>query len=529
MIYLNLPLKLYLYLLYISIVITAVIGYRIVNKIQNNINIQIISLWLLVLLEINMLNMVLTLRNYMSNSIRIGPKGKRGNIGHIGYKGKSNVCNQCGSSGLVRYGGNINDYSNKVSDPQLKMGQCKFPFVFENEYKYDCVKANRVDDLENDAMVNGWCATELNGDRTYKTFGYCKDSNKKEKIIKTNIDKQKKKEGYLKQNSGILDLKVISGIRSSIKCPKKYKKINVDLNLMANGNFVYMCKKEGLGDIGIQEIKLKTGGETCNPGFTLLDKDLNDGYPGLSPRDKINVCVKKGSSKFIKDMMIQKDKKCQKDYISYDINLNKNIGGDEIYLCTSTEVKQGVMVDAVFRWGVDNNIYFFKDDKYWKYDTQKKVLGEVSKITSFWGKLPSGIDAVFTNPYDNKTYFFKGSRFYQYDYKNQKISDGYPKLIKDVWKNVPDNIDGVLVDRDKNIYFIYKKEYFKWNNIEKEAEPPMLINRKWIDCPSNMSAMFYYKEKKQTYVIVANKVYKFNKNKLDSSSPNDIGIEFGLI
>ena len=455
MIFLNLPLKLYLYLLYISVVFVALMGYYIVNKINNNTNIKVISIWLLVLLEINFINMILTIKNYLRNSLKVGPKGKRGDIGPRGFKGKSNICNQCGESGLIKYGSNINDYNNKVIDPKLKIGQCIFPFVFENEYKYDCVKANRVDNLENDAMVHGWCATELNSDLTYKTFGYCKDSDKNEKIIKSNNDRRRRESTYFQTNSGILDIKVISGIRSNVSCPKKYKKINIDLNLKADGNFVYMCKKEGLGDIGVKEIKLKSGNEKCDPGFVMLDTNLNDGYPGLSPRDKINVCVKKGSSNFIKDIMIQNEKKCPKDYKSYDINFNKNIGGEEIYLCTSTDVKQGIMIDTAFIWNRDNNIYFFKGDNYWKYNTKSNKMDKASKISSFWGKLPGNLDAVFNNPHDNNTYFFKGSRFYLYDYKNQKIADGYPKYIKDVWKKVPDNLDSIFEDENQT-YTLYK-------------------------------------------------------------------------
>lgn len=526
MIYLNLPLEFYLYLLYFSIVFIALGGYYIVNKIQKNQYLQIISVWILVLLEINLINMILTIRNYLKNSIKLGPKGTRGEIGPIGFKGRSNICNQCGNSGLVKYGSNINDFNLKVNDPDLKIGQCKFPFVFENEYKYDCVKASRVEGLENDSMVNGWCATELNSDQTYKTFGYCKDSGKNEKMINKNNDRQKKETNYFKTNSGLIDLKIISGIRTNIKCPEEYKKIDIDLNLKANGNFVYMCKKEGLGDIGVQEIELKTNNDKCNVGFRQLDIDLNDGFPDISPRDKINVCVKKGSSNFIKEILIQKGKQCPQKYKTHETNLNKNIGGETLYMCTTIE-QIGIIIDSAFIWGEDKNLYFFKDDQYWKYDIKKKQTEKPSKISSFWGKIPSGIDACFTDPHDKKTYFFKGSKFYLYDYKNENIAKGYPKYIKDVWKGVPDNLDAVFVDYDKNLYFIYKDRYYKWNNSKKKSEIPLLLNRKWVNSPSNISAMFYREDKKQTYVIQANKLYKFNNdNKLDSSSPIDINNEF---
>lgn len=525
------PLKIYLYIIYISVVLVGIGGVYIISRIQNNAYYKTISVWLMVLLEINLLNMAYTIRNYMSNSVKVGSKGPSGDPGPRGFKGRGNMCNQCGDKKLDKYGGDINDFNNKVTGPKLKIGQCIFPFVFDNEFQYDCTKAQRDETLENDAMIDGWCATELNGDRTYKMYGYCKDSDRNEKKITENKNRQKRESGYFKTNSGIIDLKIVSGVRTTVKCPKNYKKIDIDLNLKADGNFVYLCRKDGVNDIGIQEIKLKTGDIECTPGFRKLDKNLNDGFPDLSPRDRVDVCVKKGSGNFVRDIKIQKTKKCPRDYQVHNINLNKNIGGEELYMCSSKTVKQGIMVDSVFVWGEDKHIYFFKDDTYWRFsmDKYKTEKGVPSKISSFWGKIPSNIDAVFTSPHNQQTYFFKGSRFYRYDAKKEAVAKGYPKYIKDVWKNVPDNLDAIFVDKDKNIYFIYQNKYYEWDNEEKRAKTPMLINRKWVGAPSNISGMFYNKNKKQTYIIQASKLFKYNFDmKQDSSSPIDISAEFNI-
>jgi len=524
-----LPLKIYLYILYISVVLVGVAGIYIISRIQNNQYYKTISIWLLVLLEINLINMAFTIQNYMTNSKKVGSKGPKGDNGPRGFKGRNNICNQCGDQKLVKYGSDMNDFNNKIEDPKLKIGQCVFPFVFDNEFQYDCTTAARTDGIENDAMVNGWCATEVNSDNTYKTYGYCKDSDKNETKIKNNMSRQERERDYQTNNSGILDIKIVSGVRTNVKCPPKYKKIDIDLNLMANGNFVYLCRKDGIGDSGVQDIKLTTGDIGCSPGFRKLDKNLNDGFPDLSPSDMVEVCVKKGSSKFIRDIKIEKTKKCPKDYKLQDINLNKSVGGQELYMCTSKTVNQGIILDSAFIWGGDSNLYFFKDDKYWKLNmnSYKVEKGYPDKISSFWGKIPKNIDAVFTNPHDKHTYFFKGSVFYKYDNKNEKIAKGYPKKIKDVWKNVPDNLDAVYVDSDKNVFFMYEDKYYEWNESEKRANTPLLINRRWVDAPSNINGMFYNTKKEQTYIIQANKIYKFNFDmKQDSSSPIDINSEF---
>ena len=153
---------------------------------------------------------------------------------------------------------------------------------------------------------------------------------------------------------------------------------------------------------------------------------------------------KKGSSGFIKDIIVTKEKECPKEYKTHNMNLNKNIGGEEIYFCTSKTVKQGIIIDTAFVWGKDK-IFIFLKDYFWMYDILKKKMEKKQKISSFWGRLPPNIDAVFTDPDDNETYFSKGSKFYKYDSENEKIAKGYPKYIRDVWKNVPDNIDAVYV------------------------------------------------------------------------------------
>lgn len=526
MISLNLPLKFYLYFLYFLIPMFALIGFRLVNGVNNNEYIKIICTWLIVLMELNFVSMILTIRNYMKNSVKLGKQGKKGEIGSRGFRGRSNICNQCGDKKLEKYGSNINDLNMKISDPKLKIGKCVFPFVFDNEFHYDCVKTSRTENLNNDASVNGWCATELNSDLTYKTFAYCKNSSKNENKINENIKRKQRENSYNKTNTGILDIKIVSGVRTTISCPKGYNKLDIDLNLKADGNFVYLCKKEGTDDIGVQDIRIKSGTESCPGGFRKLQTNLNDGYPDLSDSDKVDICVKKGGSEFIKDITVTKEKECPKEYKTHPMNLNKNIGGEDIFFCTSKTIKQGITIDSAFVWNKDNNIYFFKKDYYWMYDTLKKKMQKKQKTSTFWGKIPPNIDAVFTDPNDNETYFFKGSKFYKYDSENEKVAKGYPKYIRDVWKNVPDNLDAVYVGPNKNVYFMYKKRYYEWNNQKKRAESAMYTDRKWLGAPSNISAMFYHPGKKMTYIIKSNLLYKYNNFRKDSATPKKINKEF---
>ena len=74
----------------------------------------------------------------------------------------------------------------------------------------------------------------------------------------------------------------MSDTRSDVKCPSEYTKIDYDLNKDANGNYVYLCKKYGVDNEGIKDIKILDGTEKCPNGYTELDFNLNDGVPNFS-------------------------------------------------------------------------------------------------------------------------------------------------------------------------------------------------------------------------------------------------------
>ena len=89
----------------------------------------------------------------------------------------------------------------------------------------------------------------------------------------------------------------------------------------------------------------------------------------------------------------------------------------------------------------DNNIYFFRDTLFWKYDNKKEKMasGYPKNINEKWGKLPDTLDAAIY-PYDNETYFFKGQLFWKYD--SRKVNYKWLSLfIKSHWKGVPNNLD----------------------------------------------------------------------------------------
>ena len=85
MLYLNLPLEYYVTLLYVIIALVGIIGFYYIRKITDGY-IKLILIWTVVLFEINFLNMLFTLKNYLRNSKRKGKKGPRGDRGPRGLK-----------------------------------------------------------------------------------------------------------------------------------------------------------------------------------------------------------------------------------------------------------------------------------------------------------------------------------------------------------------------------------------------------------------------------------------------------------
>jgi hypothetical protein len=534
MYYLNLPLEIWKYVLIFIIIVICVIGYYIIRSTTIHATVRVISVWILVLLELNFINMFYTLKTYLTYSQVVGDKGVIGNIGPRGFRGDSFVCNQCGDSGKDKqdvYGTNINDNEQVVRHPKLQIGQCKFPFVHNNEFQYSCTVEPREDGVVNDADTYGWCATSINNDLTYKTFGYCKNSDIERTRLLKNKTRLNKQQTYNETNYGLLDLEIAIGNRSTVKCPSGYKKIAQDLNSLADGKYIYLCKKMGLGDTGISALKTVEEKTTCPKGYKKLPINLNDSAGGR----EIFLCTQKADKNFIKNIKVVKNSKCPVNYTISSTNLNKDAGGDELHICVSKTHKLSAVIDTVFVWGGDNNLYFFKDEYYWRYDDKNAMMeeGYPKKIMEFWGRIPKALDAAMTYPYDQKTYFFKGALYYEYDSKKQMIKAGYPKYIKSNWKGVPDNLDTIYIDVAKRqTYFVKGKYYYLYDDkLQKVASGyPKILNRKWKGAPSNISAMFYYPYDEKTYMIQSNRVYEITpNNEMTSDSPMTMGEKFAGI
>lgn len=91
-------------------------------------------------------------------------------------------------------------------------------------------------------------------------------------------------------------------------------------------------------------------------------------------------------------------------------------------------------MDSAVEWGANGQLYIFKGDRFWRYDSDRKSidLGYPKTIRSVLPDLPSNLNAALQWK-NGRTYFFKGTQYYSLDDASIRIRNGYPKSITTYW------------------------------------------------------------------------------------------------
>ena len=560
----DIPLYIYKYLLGLSIIIVLFFSSSLYFKPGTNKLLKISLGWFTVLMVANLVNMIVTLNHFEKNSNKIGPKGPGGGIGRKGFKGKSDTCGAiCGASGqdtCEEYerdengkcqvmGNEINDNGQPILDDRVSPGKCVFPFVHKYQKRYlgdGCVKDAAPDmfpDMTN-YMENGWCATRLNPDKTPKKVAYCGESGKEIAMANYSRDQAQKHDEFIKNNTGITDVKLISGNRSNIECPSGFTKVDKDLNEGSGGAYVYMCRKDGLSSKGVKSIRIAKGNEQCPDLFsntsnykeikklkTDLNKDTN--VDGVEPA-RLFMCLGYSDSKFLTDIKVTNELEgAGEGFDLLNVNLNEATDGSDLYLYTSNTRMEVNPLNTAFYYPKDKKLYFLggPDGKYYYIFQPKDGKVTSAELTNNkFGKLPNGLDAAFVWNYDEKTYFFKGKYVYRYNYKTSSIEDGYPKTIAREFKGVPNNIDAVFSwDKDGNTYFFKDKFLFKYDTKKKRVANgyPRLIKARFPGAPEKVDAVYYNANDNETYFIRANDYFILDTSeKVKSGYPKKLNLKY---
>ena len=134
---------------------------------------------------------------------------------------------------------------------------------------------------------------------------------------------------------------------------------------------------------------------------------------------------------------------------------------------------------------------FFQGTQYYRYDAglDRVADGYPNAISAGWHGVPDYIDAVFTDE-TGKTYFFKSDKTYLFDDEKNHVHSDYPKLIKDVFKGIPNDIDTVLrYYYDGKVYFFKGLYYWTWNSTASTSDGPYVIKYDW----KNLCLEYYWR------------------------------------
>jgi len=530
----NIPIKIYLYTILISIFIVLGISFYLYFSINTSYFHKTYIIWYTIILEINLIHLYFIMNFYEKNKNKKGPKGPKGDVGPKGFKGVSEKCSSCGPSIDAIFSGNINDKGENISNrSNVYGGKCKFPFVHNYQYQYKCLKDNPPDEEENDANIHGWCATELNEKNEVTKYGYCNEN----ESIQDKLNKEKQyldnRAEYINNNYGILDVDIVNGnteTEAKKKCDKLGENYNIvknkdgieqDLNEGVDGKFTYMCYKQGYGNLGIGDLKIYNNNENkfntitdennVSTKYNLIDVDLNQGSK-ITGQD-LYLYKSSINKNFIKNLVLSKDT-CDDEYytITNDknelANFNEPDIDNKIILCGKRKhTLDSINMAFVYHTGT---LYIFRNNDFYKMSkvTSQNYINVLDdypkKISERWfsgtncskyndnsscnqqekcmwndpeneednGKCEHmNFSAAFTYDYDKKTYFFRGSKIYKYDNKNMKVESGFPKNIGDVFKGVPDNIDAVFTwKKDGSTYFFKGPLYYKFNDKTQKIE-----------------------------------------------------------
>lgn len=96
-------------------------------------------------------------------------------------------------------------------------------------------------------------------------------------------------------------------------------------------------------------------------------------------------------------------------------------------------------------------------DKYWVFKEVTAEPGYPHSLVELGSCLPrEGIDTALRWEPVGKTYFFKGDKYWRYNEDKRATDPGYPKPIT-VWKGIPQAPQGAFVSKEGCEYkhFIY--------------------------------------------------------------------------
>lgn len=135
----------------------------------------------------------------------------------------------------------------------------------------------------------------------------------------------------------------------------------------------------------------------------------------------------------------------------------------------------------------DGMIVLFTGNVFWVHDGEKFLESSPEPLTHYG--LPeylTELDAVQTWSLNRKTYFYKNDRFWRYNETSKQMDPGYP-LHMQRWRGVPTYLDAATTWKDGITYFFRGGLFWKFDNnwIMVTEESPMPTPMIWFGCSEN--------------------------------------------
>ncbi|GCB82810.1 hypothetical protein scyTo_0023601, partial [Scyliorhinus torazame] len=103
-------------------------------------------------------------------------------------------------------------------------------------------------------------------------------------------------------------------------------------------------------------------------------------------------------------------------------------------------------------------------DKYWVFKEVTAEPGYPHGLVQLGKGLPQeGIDMALRWEPVGKTYFFKGNKYWRYNEEKQTSDPGYPKPIT-IWKGIPEAPQGAFVSKEGSEY-VTEAECSVWSGV----------------------------------------------------------------
>lgn len=107
-------------------------------------------------------------------------------------------------------------------------------------------------------------------------------------------------------------------------------------------------------------------------------------------------------------------------------------------------------------------------------------------ITSL--NLPNGLqsmDAALELPKEDYAYFFKGDKYWRYNWSTASVDQGYPQIINSFWKGLPDDVDAAFQRKRGRVVILKGGEYYSLKHKGKMGIKkgfPKLFSSHWLGC-----------------------------------------------